>query len=105
MRTNVQTVIDQCSSSSVSENTIIDLLIAPNPTSDVTSIQFNSAVEETATLNLFNISGQVISSSIHNIVNGSNTIDLDLSSFEAGAYFLQISTSQFTTTMTPLVKK
>lgn len=105
MRTDVLDVINQCSTASINEtSTLIDLSISPNPTSNITSINFNALTAESSVINVYRVSGDLVSTRSHQVVVGANTIKLDLSSLEVGTYFLKVETSGAVSQMTTLVK-
>lgn len=106
MRAKVQEQIDACASSAgVSENSILEATIAPNPTSDVTAIRFSAESAQTATVQLYGVSGQLISSASHEIVSGNNEISVNLSNLQAGTYFVKVIASESSSNMIPVVKK
>jgi hypothetical protein len=106
MRANVQSIIDQCSGPlNTNEISLIETSLAPNPATDKTSIQFNVNSAKTVSINLFSVSGQLINSISHEVVSGSNTIDLDVSNLELGTYFIQLSSTDGTSKMMNLVKQ
>lgn len=107
MKTAVQTVITQCGFSSVAENSIDlpGLTVSPNPTNDFTTIEFTSETEKSATLNLYSVTGQLISSETHLVVSGSNKIEVNMTDMEVGSYFVSISTSDSRNKMIQIVKK
>ncbi len=106
MRLDVQDVIDQCATSaSIDETTLLDVTIAPNPTTDNAIIRFNTATAETAIVNLYSVSGQLISTTSHAVVSGTNEIELNLASVEVGTYFVKINSTEGTSKMISVVKK
>ncbi len=105
MQTAIQDVIDECAAAmSVSEVATLNASIAPNPTTGLAKIQFQSLQAETATVTLYSVSGQVIQTISHEVISGDNTIDLDLSGMETGTYFVKVTTSGSASGMIPLVK-
>lgn len=106
MRNSVQTTIDQCSGPlNTNEISFIETSLAPNPTTDKTSIQFNVNSAKTVSINLFSVSGKLINSNSYEVVSTSNTIDLDVSSLEMGTYFIQLSSTEGTSKMMNLIKQ
>lgn len=107
MRTNIQSVIAECTSgtASIDELATIDLTIAPNPATDNTQVRFNSDAAQAATVNVYGVTGQLITSFNQSVVAGANSIDLDLSSYEAGSYFIQVATDASSSAMVPFVKR
>lgn len=72
--------------SSISESQINDVIISPNPCSDVIMVQ----VDKSFTYSITNINGQVITASK---VDSTNT-EIQVASFPAGIYFITVSTHQ-----------
>ncbi len=106
MRAQIIELIDQCgSAASMKENNLLDASVAPNPTTGTTTIRFAATTAETASINLYSVSGQLISSTTHQVVSGSNAIELDMSSLEAGTYFVKINSTESVSKMIPVIKK
>lgn len=107
IRQTVQSVIDECvtSSASIDEQETIELSIAPNPTSDATVIRFNSNAAETVTINLYGVTGQVISTMNYQTISGKNAVDFDMSSFDAGTYFIKVTSQNAASSMMQVVKR
>ncbi|MCJ8292442.1 MAG: T9SS type A sorting domain-containing protein [Crocinitomicaceae bacterium] len=105
MKDDVQDVITQCSSVSISESPLsIELSIAPNPVTDITRITFDALSSENAVVNVYSISGELVLTSNYNVEVGINSIELDLNQVEAGTYLLKVETSSSVSNMTTLVK-
>ena len=107
MRTVVQNAISTCSPNMVEDksiNNFDDASISPNPIADIAKIQFNMKSTQSATARLFNAMGQIISVTNHNLLSGSNTIEVDLSGYSEGTYFVQMSTKDAKSKMLPIVK-
>jgi len=77
--------------------------IYPNPASNQISIDANFMHNETITTIMYNISGALISQT-ENKYN-SEPIQLDISTREAGIYFLKISTKNYTVTKKIIITK
>lgn len=80
-------------SSSVAVNELLNREVAvsvfPNPADDKLSIRFNESVQGTATVNIIDINGKLVSS--ENIASVSNgTFSFDTSNLENGIYNVQI---------------
>ena len=106
MRAQIIELIDQCGSAAgINENNLLDASVAPNPTTGTTTIRFAATTTETASVNLYSVSGQLISSTTHQVVSGSNAIELDMSSLEAGTYFVKINSIEAVSKMIPVIKK
>lgn len=107
MKTAVQTVITDCGFSSIDENSenLIGLIVSPNPTTDFTTIQFTSEIEKFATVSLYSVTGQLISTTTHPVSSGSNKIELNMMGVQAGSYFVNIHTNNSSNKMIQIVKK
>lgn len=81
------------STSSLAENSFEDLVLYPNPAQNYISISSEKSIKNlnSATIQIINMNGQVISSIIP-----SNLLDnsINISNFESGMYFLRITTHQ-----------
>jgi len=105
MRTWVQDVITQCSSNSVEETPhALELFVAPNPLTDKLHVAFNAVNSENAELSIYSVSGELISVSSHQVLEGENVLELDLGSIEAGTYFLKVETPTQFSTLKTIVK-
>ena len=105
MISEVQTVIDECGTASINPvEDEIALSISPNPTNDNMNVVFDADASENATVSVYGLSGELITTSNHQLVTGKNSIELDLSSIEAGMYLLKIETATSSSKMTSIVK-
>ena len=68
------------------------ILISPNPAKDLLSIQFATAPQKGSTVQLYNLSGQLVKA--FPITDAQTTQQLSLSGVAAGQYLLYIPTSQ-----------
>lgn len=106
MRAAVQDIIDQCSAAaSLTENTALEVSVAPNPTTGNTTIRFSSSTDETATIELYSVSGQFIFALQKTVSSGQNSIDLDLSTLDAGTYFVKVIGGEANSAMIAVMKK
>jgi thiol-disulfide isomerase/thioredoxin len=109
MKTAVQTVINQCSISSIKETVdkknALDVSISPNPTSDISLIKFNVTTAKNATIKLYSVSGQLISETSYSVLGGVNEIELNLATLQRGTYFVNISTNESNNKTIQVVKK
>jgi thiol-disulfide isomerase/thioredoxin len=106
MRAAVQDIIDQCSSAaSLTENTALEVSVAPNPTTGNTTVRFSVPTDATATIELYSVSGQYIFAVQKTIASGENSVDLDLSTLDAGTYFIKVMNEDSSSTMIPVVKR
>jgi thiol-disulfide isomerase/thioredoxin len=94
MKTQVQEVITDCGfTASIDEIKQIEYSFSPNPTSDFVKISFNSLINEASTVNLYNLSGQLVKSFSIAIKSGKNSIQLDLSDIDLGTYVLKFESN------------
>ena len=70
------------------------ILISPNPAKDLLSIQFATAPQKGSTVQLYNLSGQLVKA--FPIADAQTTQQLSLSGVAAGAYLLHIPTQKGT---------
>ena len=106
MRLDVQDVIDQCAASaSINETVLLDVSITPNPATDAATVRFNATTAEQATVSLYSVSGANISTTLYDLVSGTNTIEINLSEMEAGTYFVKVNSTEAVSGMIPVVKK
>lgn len=68
------------------EATIGVLGFVPNPATENAKLSITSVCEQTLSVDLFNVVGQKVLSSKHNILKGNNTIEFQLDKLAAGAY-------------------
>ena len=68
------------------------LVAYPNPTSGILTVESSFTEEETCTIDLMNIYGQVILNQRINVLGGK--FDIDLSEVSSGLYLLQIKTGR-----------
>ena len=65
--------------------------VFPNPvTSNQTSLQYYSEHENVVTVTVYSIDGIIQTHSKHNVVNGTNSINIDCSKLHTGSYFVKI---------------
>lgn len=106
MQAKVQEVIDQCASAAdVQENSLLEASIAPNPTTGATTIRFNATTAEKVSVSVYSVSGAQVSTTIYDVVNGANAIDINLSGMDAGTYFVKVNSNNAVSNMIPVVKK
>lgn len=106
MRAYINTTIDDCAvAAGVSEQQTPEVKIAPNPVSSVTTITLASGYSGKTTVQLFSISGQLISTNHYELAEGVQGLELDLSTVESGTYFVQVSSSENVSGMIPVLKK
>ena len=69
---------------------ISNVTIKPNPSAGVYKVSLNLQDDSEIKVNVVNIFGQHIITNASNLVKGNNAIQLDLSAFQKGIYFIQI---------------
>jgi len=90
-----------CAGLGLEDNKIDTILLYPIPVKDVVELMLTKN-QNTVKLNLYNITGQLIYSKSHHIIN--NKISLDLSQINTGIYFLNITTNDGLTTTKKVIK-
>ncbi|MES2555524.1 MAG: T9SS type A sorting domain-containing protein [Bacteroidota bacterium] len=106
MRTKVEEVIDDCAmAADVTENSLLDASVAPNPTTGATTIRFNATNAERATVSVYSVSGAHVSTTLYDLVSGANAIEINLTGMEAGTYFVKVNSDEAVSNMIPVVKK
>ena len=73
------------------ENEIkVSLNLYPNPVVDNLSIQYNGITGGTAKVNIFNMIGKNVMSTVASVEEGMNTLNLNTFELPAGIYFLEV---------------
>ncbi|MCF8463656.1 MAG: T9SS type A sorting domain-containing protein [Flavobacteriales bacterium] len=70
-------------------NSVFSLGLYPNPTEGVSTLDVNSTVAGTATIEVYSITGALIQTSSKSIRIGANRLSLDFSSVPAGIYLVK----------------
>ncbi len=68
--------------------------VYPNPATSVINLSLVSASREDATLNLIDMNGKLIQSTIQSLIPGNNTMKIDLSNVPYGNYLIKITTHE-----------
>lgn len=71
----------------------INLFAYPNPTTGITTLEFCSEIPDTLVTKIFNIQGQLLQQSSKQVNSSVNQITVDLSLFNRGVYFIELTTS------------
>mgnify|MGYP003928283729 CR=1 FL=1 len=79
-----------CGVASTSELTLTDAQIFPNPSNGNVSIRFNNTVSSDVTIQVTNLVGQVVYTSVETTIAGSNSFDLNLTDLTEGQYIVKI---------------
>jgi len=69
----------------------LDCILYPNPNKGMFTIDYKSSIAEQLKIELFNNSGQVITTQYWNVIAGNNSKQYNLSSFAKGVYFTKVS--------------
>jgi hypothetical protein len=64
--------------------------VFPNPALDNLTVQFSSNEKDNAVLNVYNLVGQKMYSTAVLALEGQNTFTVNVSSFDKGAYFIEV---------------
>ncbi len=72
----------------------VQLSVNPNPTTGIINLEFTSAVNEKASLQVLDIAGRVIATQEITVVEGLNKTQLDLSKAAKGIYMLNVNTAE-----------
>ena len=82
--------INVYSATGIKENNSASLLIYPNPTRDLATIEIDAKNASMAQIQIFNTLGEVVYNSSSWINTGKNTLDINTSAFSNGIYFVNI---------------
>lgn len=82
-------VADLACGASVSENELLsEISLYPNPASNNVNLVFNAAKSSKASVTVYNTVGQAVTTMNKNLISGSNTIQLDITEYTTGIYFV-----------------
>ena len=70
-----------------------DIMLYPNPTRDEFNLELNASTAGTMEMTLFNINGAIIGSRTIELIEGTNSINENVSSLAAGVYFVKLTNS------------
>mgnify|MGYP003684471695 CR=1 FL=1 len=65
----------------------------PNPTAGQSKLSIFSTETQNATMSIFDVQGKMLMQSDYVLVRGTNEIELDLSTYESGTYFINMAVS------------
>ena len=89
----------------VSRNTNVFVsTLEPNPASNLVTVSFDTPKATTAQLNICDVTGKVVYTQQLNTTTGNNSLNLDISHYATGIYFVSINTPNGTSTA-KLLKK
>jgi len=74
----------------VADAAISEFSVYPNPNNGIFNIRFNTAEEGAASVTMFDLEGKEIVNRQETAIEGSNSIDVDLSGITAGIYLLKV---------------
>lgn len=74
-------------------NELSNVVLFPNPTNDIASIKVSFSKAEHVVINVLDILGKVVLSSEKDVNNGEQTINLNTSTLNNGAYFVKLNSS------------
>lgn len=79
------------------DNSINTMTIVPNPNKGMARINYNSATSGKVIIRIFDIYGKSLTENlIQNVIEGSNSIELNLSGLPAGVFFCSLSNGENT---------
>lgn len=78
--------------------------IYPNPAYFLTIVSFNATENDIATIKLFNSTGQQVYTASQRTAKGKNDIELDLSEYSKGLYYVHLENNNQETINTKLIK-
>ena len=81
---------------SVNENTlqVADAVIYPNPTSSISTVEFNLVNASEATISITDLSGKIVSErNLGQLNAGVNATEINTTSFNAGIYYVTVSSN------------
>ncbi len=82
-------VADLACGASIDENaSVSEISLYPNPASNGVNVVLNTTKAAKANITVYNMVGQAIAQLDKNLVNGNNTIKLDISAYNTGIYFV-----------------
>ncbi|MBA2423579.1 MAG: CHRD domain-containing protein [Chitinophagales bacterium] len=87
------------------EATFTEYSFFPNPAIDYISISLNSVTEMDVKVDLVDLSGKVVSSTMVNLSIGQNNFNFDLKSVDKGMYFLNLNAEGFDSVLGKLIKQ
>ncbi|QQS29274.1 MAG: T9SS type A sorting domain-containing protein [Sphingobacteriales bacterium] len=72
--------------------------VAPVPTSDFAQLTINADENKTLTVELYDVTGRMVSTQQADVNDGVNTVTMDVRSLPAGMYFVKVSDGNFSAT-------
>jgi thiol-disulfide isomerase/thioredoxin len=80
-----------CSFASIAEEPVTNLTVFPNPANQNGTIAFHSAINTTATIDIYNLLGEKMSSTTTSIISGTNSVNFDFSQLATGQYVARLN--------------
>ncbi len=78
-----------CGGSNVAENTINNLIVSPNPATDVANFKFDVNNASEATIKLFDLTGKEVATKTV-VTSASNNVELNTANLSAGSYIYKV---------------
>jgi hypothetical protein len=69
---------------------ISELILYPNPANNIINSRFTSSVNESITLNIYDLSGRIVKTWNATIQNGNNKLEIDITDLNPGLYQLEM---------------
>lgn len=89
----------------VEEGNFSGVRLYPNPTFGKSTLTFSSNVEDNAQVRVISVTGQEMASFSSDVNVGDNTINIDLTSYETGYYFIEVTGESGVITRQQVIKK
>ena len=74
----------------ISENSSSVSMVYPNPANDVVTIALNAIVSEDVNMDLIDITGKSLQTSMQSLMKGNNNLGIDVSQLSEGLYFIRL---------------
>ena len=82
-----------------------NISIYPNPVSDKATLEVTTNSATSINLNIVNVLGKTMQSSVHNLNSGNNNITIDVNNLVNGIYFVQLTSEGRSSTQKITVTK
>lgn len=73
----------------------IELMLYPNPSSDILNIRFRTRKQESVTLTVYSSQGVVMQKRIVPASNNENSLSVDIGRYPPGSYYLELKSKEF----------
>jgi hypothetical protein len=88
----------------VAGQAIVNFSLTPIPAKDFVNLVFNASADDNIILKVFDVTGKIVIQRIMHTQEGNNNTQLDISSLENGAYFVQLGNDNGYITRGKLIK-